>query len=455
MVNKNLKNNYLNNFINIFMPEKSFNFIYFLSLFYLFNLSLTIIFGRPFVGLMIFNQQLGKAYVLAGAISIGILLILKYGNLILLDKKFKAIINVLLFISISFIVSLFLNGFRVDLYIFKSSSYIWSLGYCVLGYYFLKNIKRELILFVIFCSAFGLYFASIINYPNFIIDIFISNSDKFQLIKAADSLLIFVILNFFFEKYSKFDNRYKFLILMSSFGMFLPYYIYQSRGSLLASVLFFVLSLISYRKFILKNLLLTFFYSLISFVLFYISSYSIAFISLDDSLLPDTFSEANSAIVDNILTEKEPRKGFLTFYIDNGRLQSLDATTNWRLDIWQDLTEDLSSKDKLFFGFGYLEPFEIMNDPSEPGRLGRDGLNEHVHNYFFNIIGRGGLLQLFLFLLFYFYIFRIWINKNLSILDFLKFFAPILIVSSLDVTMEGVHFPFIFLSFLGYILSHD
>ena len=217
----------------------------------------------------------------------------------------------------------------------------------------------------------------------------------------------------------------------------------------------FILSLISYRKFILKNLLLAFFYSLISFVLFYISSYSIAFISLDKSLLPDTFSEANSAIVDNILTEKEPRKGFLTFYIDNGRLQSLDATTNWRLDIWQDLTEDLSSKDKLLLGFGYLEPFEIMNDPSEPGRLGRDGLNEHVHNYFFNIIGRGGLLQLFLFLLFYFYIFQIWINKNLSILDFLKFFAPILIVSSLDVTMEGVHFPFIFLSFLGYILSHD
>ena len=127
--------------------------------------------------------------------------------------------------------------------------------------------------------------------------------------------------------------------------------------------------------------------------------------------MPENLADANSGIIDNILTEKEPRSGFLTFYIDDGRIKSLDATTDWRLDIWQDLLDDLRLKNKLFTGFGYFEPFEVMSDPSEPGRLGRDGLNEHVHNYFFNIIGRGGLVQLFIFLTFYFGIYLVWKRK--------------------------------------------
>ena len=40
-----------------------------------------------------------------------------------------------------------------------------------------------------------------------------------------------------------------------------------------------------------------------------------------------------------------------------------------------------------------------MTDPSAPGRLGRDGMNEHVHNYFVNIFARGGIGQLILFVL--------------------------------------------------------
>ena len=106
-------------------------------------------------------------------------------------------------------------------------------------------------------------------------------------------------------------------------------------------------------------------------------------------------------------------------------------------------------------GFGYTELFEIMGDPSQPGRLGRDGLNEHVHNYFFNILGRGGIIQLIFFVLFYFYVFKIWKEKSINTFDFFKLFIPIMIVSGLDVTMEGVHFPLVFFSFLGYILSND
>ena len=43
---------------------------------------------------------------------------------------------------------------------------------------------------------------------------------------------------------------------------------------------------------------------------------------------------------------------------------------------------------------GFNEIFEVMKDPNAPGRLGRDGLNEHVHNHLFTIIGRMGIIGL-------------------------------------------------------------
>ena len=91
---------------------------------------------------------------------------------------------------------------------------------------------------------------------------------------------------------------------------------------------------------------------------------------------------------------KDTKKAFLTFYIDNGRLFSKDETTNWRLDIWQDVFWDMKNENILFVGYGYKSIIPQMLDPAAPGRLGRDGLNEHVHNYFVTILSRGGLFQL-------------------------------------------------------------
>ena len=85
---------------------------------------------------------------------------------------------------------------------------------------------------------------------------------------------------------------------------------------------------------------------------------------------------------------------FFGLYISDGRLKSKDNTLEWRFDIWQDLIEDLNNKDKIVFGFGFNEIFEIMKDPTAPGRLGREGLNEHVHNHLFTLLGRMGLIGL-------------------------------------------------------------
>ena len=53
-----------------------------------------------------------------------------------------------------------------------------------------------------------------------------------------------------------------------------------------------------------------------------------------------------------------------------------------------------------------------MTDPSAPGRLGRDGLNENVHNYFVNIFARGGIFQFIAYLVFYLTLLKLWKKKN-------------------------------------------
>ena len=189
-----------------------------------------------------------------------------------------------------------------------------------------------------------------------------------------------------------------------------------------------------------------------SAVVFSISSLRVSGASFDS---PDNQSELNIVeeiplAVKKIAEEKNTEDVFLSLYIQEGRIYSIDPTTNGRLDIWQDVFYDLKDKKKLIIGYGYKEIIPIMLDPTAPGRLGRDGLYENVHNYFVNILARGGLLQLGLFLIFYTYLIKHYRIKhgNYKILSLL---IPVLILSSLDVTMEGVHFPFIFFSYLGYL----
>ena len=163
-------------------------------------------------------------------------------------------------------------------------------------------------------------------------------------------------------------------------------------------------------------------------------------------------SEVISQQVQSISEEKDTRKAFLSFYFQDGRLFSEDETTNWRLDIWQDVSEDLFEERRIFYGYGYKSVIPQMQDPSAPGRLGMDCLNEHVHNYFVTVFSRGGLFQLLLFIFLHTALIKIWKNKTFN-MKILIFYLPIIFVSSLDISMDGVQFPLIFYSFLGYFLS--
>ena len=131
---------------------------------------------------------------------------------------------------------------------------------------------------------------------------------------------------------------------------------------------------------------------------------------------------------------------------------SIDNTTNWRLDIWQDVYEDMNNKNLIIKGYGHNSIIPVMTDPSAPGRLGRDGLNENVHNYFVNIFARGGIFQFIAYLVFYLTLLKLWKKKN-NDYSILIFMIPVLFNSTLDMSMEGVQYPLAFFSFLGYLFT--
>ena len=109
--------------------------------------------------------------------------------------------------------------------------------------------------------------------------------------------------------------------------------------------------------------------------------------------------------------------------------------------------KDLKDKNRLIRGYGYGEIIPVMTDPSAPGRLGRDGLNENVHNYFVNIFARGGIFQLSMFIYFYLALLNLW-RKRFANFSILIYMIPILFNSTLDMSMEGVQYPLILVFFL-------
>ena len=77
-------------------------------------------------------------------------------------------------------------------------------------------------------------------------------------------------------------------------------------------------------------------------------------------------------------------------------------------------------------------------------RQGSDGSNENVHNYFFNVLGRGGILHFITICIFIITMMVDIKDKNSEI--FSSSLIPIYLTSFFDASMESVRFPFVFYS---------
>ena len=236
--------------------------------------------------------------------------------------------------------------------------------------------------------------------------------------------------------------------------MFLPLLLFNSRGSFIALIFFILIYIIYRREVLFVNIKTSLIYLILFGLIFITSTYNI-FGELDFSKRSQNEVIEVSSVSDNLsklVENKNTVDVFLSFFIYEGRIYSRDGTTDWRLDIWQDIVEDLNNKNQIVFGYGYSEILPIMVDPAAPGRLGEDGLNENVHNYLFTILARGGLVQLIIFIYFHLKLFLLFKSK------FKNSFVLILILPAmfnafLDVAMESVQFPILYYVLLGYMLS--
>tara|TARA_X000000368_G_scaffold417361_1_gene413518 strand:- start:933 stop:2243 length:1311 start_codon:yes stop_codon:yes gene_type:complete len=409
---------------------------------------LLIIFGRPFVGLYVFGIRLGELLVAYSFIAFFYFIIKKNS----FPDKFKNLFTVLVLIFLSFLFSnIFDEGFYFSEYLFKSSSYIWTVSFLFLGYIY--KIKNQYLPYILSGSLFVLYIFNTVFYPKIFIDLLTNNADKFELTKASNMLIVVIfvnVINYFTVENTKFINYY--FIFSTSF--YLPLLLFNSRGSFLSLAMFIILFLIYKKDLYLENLRSTLIFLAIFTLSFIVSTYNI-FGELDFSKRAQKESIEISSVSDNLnklVDNKNTINVFFSFYVYEGRLYSRDGTTDWRLDIWQDVVEDLNKRDKILLGYGYSSIIPVMVDPEAPGRLGEDGLNENVHNYAVTILSRGGLTQLLLFIYFHYKLFIIY-RENHKNNFFLVLIIPAFFNAFLDVAMESVQFPIMYYALAGFLLS--
>ncbi len=431
-----------------FIDSKN-KFIQYISSYgFYFVIGASLAFGRPFVGIYIFGIRLGELLIAAGFL-LSIFLAMFYIDDFSDRFNKNYIFSLLVF---SFLVIVFLTGSSLtNTYAYKSSSYIWTIGYIFVGYYFISKsyINKYILNLILFVPLFT-YVISTGNYPNFMMSFFYSFSDKFLFLKGSDLTISYIAVTFFIKNLN-FSNKFKFSYFIYFGFLFLPLLLFASRGAFISCVIFMIFELYFYRNFILKNYKFSIITFLLGSLIFIVSSYRVeGSLSFEEISQPESVTNT----IGNIVQQKKTKDLFLGFYINGeGYLDSWDPTTSWRLDIWQDVIYDMSEKNIILKGYGYKEIFPIMKDPTAPGRLGRDGLNENVHNFVINVLGRGGLVHLLIYSIFQFYLIFEYRKKH-SNLYILSLIFPLFFMSGFDATMESVHFPIVLYCLYGYFLKN-
>jgi len=409
------------------------------------------IFTRSFLGITFFSFRLGEMII--GFAFVLSLYFLFYGKpseyFSFKGSSFHIVHKVIILYCL---IRLLINFSEISLYNFKSSSYIWTIVFIYFGLVISHISNNGLIIKTLMISMpLFTYIFQTGNYPNVIILFFQNYSDKFQYMKASDMVMVVIASSMYINKYLS-KNGFNLFWTYFLVALFLPLVAANSRGAVGGIILFFILSTIfSFHD--LKKLRYRIILLIIIFGgVFSLSSVRVSGVTFDT---PDNEEGLIAEIPDavrKIAEEKNTEDVFLSFYFKDKRLYSIDPTTNWRLDIWQDVFEDLNEKNRIIRGYGYGEIIPVMTDPSAPGRLGRDGLNEHVHNYFVTTFARGGLVNLILFIYLHIELIRLLKSSTIKNHAF-TYILPCLFMSSVDVTMDGVQFPLIYYFFIGYFLT--
>ena len=159
----------------------------------IFSILLLLIFGRNFTGILVLDFRIGELLVGAG-------LVIFFFSFYLLknEENIKPILILNSFIILFFFTkNVFGDADIFDLYLYKSSSFIWTISYLYLGYFFSKKQKISQNNIIGFNLALFLSFIlGVIYYPQNIQEYFLIYSDKFEFNKAHMYVLLFVLTTF-------------------------------------------------------------------------------------------------------------------------------------------------------------------------------------------------------------------------------------------------------------------
>lgn len=409
------------------------------------------LFARTFTGLEIYNFRLGELIV-----GFCLLLFLYYvifktsikKQYFLNDKKINLVLIFLLFIFIFQNINYgqsFSNNF-----IFKTSTFIWSIGGLAIGYYLLKIVNFKIYDYDIYLSLVGLIFIYIYNTHGISDnrqDFLLNYTDKFEYSKGSDLLLALIFVFYLILCKFEFSNK-SFILIATTTSLFLPLLTYKSRSGSLSLGIFLFFLFLEMRKKINFKSKTTIYTLVVSIILFIFSSSWVVNqdIVIDEEIgfeLKYALTHRYSSINDNVY-EKEVLKLKL-FYIDQNRLKTTDGNLNWRLQIWQDVIVDMFTDKYYLFGYGYHDIIPAMFSDQ---RMGFDMTNINVHNYIIHILSRGGIVTLLLIWRFYLLLYKKF-KKNNLVLDFNLIFYPLIFNSLFDPSMENPHYPTIFFILLG------
>ena len=220
-------------FLNILNRESLIEFMLLVSLIYIF---LSLLFARSFIGIYIFEFRIGEIFMFFSLMLFLFFLFFKK-NINRLTLNLKIISGTILLFF--FLIVYISDASLVDTYTYRTSSYIWSLGFLMLGIYSRKISLNKFSLLILSGVLLTSYLVAILDFPSFVQSIFLNYSDKYEPHKAADIVLLLVIFCIYLNNYFK-NSFSSFVFISITFSIFLPLLLYKSRASFIACFIFFI-----------------------------------------------------------------------------------------------------------------------------------------------------------------------------------------------------------------------
>jgi len=374
--------------------------------------------------------------------SIVLFFLLVYKNILFREILGSRFVNSYLTLVFYFLIINLINSANfLDLYLYKSSVYVWYISFMFFGFIVFKNIEITKNYFYIgYLGLFIQFMFNVLYYPNFLIQFFNEYSDKTQFLKGSEIAIFFIVVTFFANKYEEIPFLVDLFVISSS--LYIPLIFFKSRSAAIALFIYIVVMTFRKKKYFVENPRRSSILFLISIILFLTTSHFLVDNTFELQETPEAVVQVfkHKYVVSNTFDEEVP-----FFYIFENRLYSADGNLNWRLQLWQEIFMFAKQNNEIIFGQGFhIEPLVFDNFIYS----GLDGLNENSHNYFINIFIRGGIFGILVILYFFYNLIKI-PKINFTNFEFSIFFLPLVFISMFDGSMENPYFAIVFYFFIS------